>query len=92
MLNQVTFNGAAEDLVRVETTGSLTLTVTNGSQFSFPVSIGPNAGNAFELAPSGGGSIATSITDSFFDNIRGDSVNLGGHHPGCQRHAEPHFL
>ena len=76
-LNQVTFDGAAEDLVRVQTTGSLTLNVSNSSQFSFPTTVGANAGNAFELAPSGSGSITATIVDSFFDNIRGDAVNLG---------------
>jgi hypothetical protein len=76
-LSGVTFTGASEDLVHVETTGALTFTVSNSSQFSYPAAIGAFAGNAILLIPNGGGAISASIQNATFTNIRGVSAQIG---------------
>ena len=74
-INGSTFNNAAQDLVHMDNASTnVTVTVSNGSQFSFPTTVASSANAALWLASSGTTSTTVSVTGSTFTNVPGSSM------------------
>ena len=77
-LSGTRFDNAAEDLVHLENSNTnVTFTVSNGSQFVHPDSIGALANGAIVLIPNGTSSVIASIQNTTFTNVANRAAQIG---------------
>ena len=82
-LDDATFNGAADNLIYVNSLNvNATFTVT-GSVFSYPATIGGAANSAILIEPGGTASVAVSVTGSIFTDIVSASTQIGANTLGA---------
>lgn len=76
-LDDMTFNGAADNLVHLTTMNVNSSFTVTGSLFSYPTVVGGTANSAILLLPGGTSSLTASVTGSTFTNIVSASTQIG---------------
>ena len=82
-LDDATFNGAADNLVYLNSLNVNAAFAVTGSLFSYPAAIGATANSAILIEPGGTASITASVTGSSFTDIVSAATQIGANTAGA---------